>query len=50
MNVFDNHQPRESIDTVDDPTRPFQYRIPKQAMRPERLAFGTLHFSNCGAE
>jgi uncharacterized protein YndB with AHSA1/START domain len=48
--VVDNHEMHESIETVDDPTRLFQYRIHQQAMLPVRNILGTLHLSACGAE
>jgi hypothetical protein len=38
----------ESIETVDDATRLFQYRIHQQTMLPVRDVLGTLHLSACG--
>ncbi|MBN8611094.1 MAG: SRPBCC family protein [Deltaproteobacteria bacterium] len=48
--VVDDHEMHESIETVDDPSRLFQYRIQRQAMLPVRNVLGTLHLAACGAE
>lgn len=44
-----NQQPlRESIETVDDASRLFQYRIVEQTMMPVRNVLGTIHVSGTG--
>jgi uncharacterized protein YndB with AHSA1/START domain len=48
--VVDNHELHESIETVDDPSRLFQYRIHKQAMIPVHNILGTIHLTACGGE
>jgi uncharacterized protein YndB with AHSA1/START domain len=35
----------ESIETIDDPSRLFQYRITQQAMMPIRNPLGTVHIA-----
>lgn len=50
MCVVDSHEVHESIETVDDATRLFQYRIHKQTMLPIHDILGTLHLSACGAD
>lgn len=39
---------RESIETVDDASRLFQYRIVEQSMMPVRDVLGTIHISTVG--
>jgi uncharacterized protein YndB with AHSA1/START domain len=39
---------RESIETVDDASRLFQYRILEQSMMPVRNVLGTIHVSASG--
>ena len=48
--VVDGHELHESIETVDDPTRLFQYRIHRQAMLPVRNILGSIHLTARGAE
>ena len=38
----------ESIATVDDPSRLFQYRIDRQSLMPIRNALGTVHVTAAG--
>jgi uncharacterized protein YndB with AHSA1/START domain len=43
--VVNGHELLEAIETVDDDTRIFQYRILKQDMMPTRNMLGTFHVS-----
>lgn len=48
--VLDGHELHESIETIDDMTRLFQYRISKQSMLPVRNIVGSIHLSACSPE
>lgn len=46
--VVDDHELIESIETVDDASRLFQYRIHAQSMMPVRDILGTIHVAAVG--
>lgn len=48
--VIEGHELHESIETIDDVARLFQYRISKQALLPVRNIVGSIHLSACGPQ
>lgn len=46
--VIDDHELQESIETVDDTSRLFQYRIHSQSLLPVRDFLGTIHITAVG--
>lgn len=47
--VVNQQELRESIETVDDDCRLFQYRILEQSLMPVRDIVGTIHISAIGS-